>query len=624
MARRSRGCGSTCTSPTPTAPSTVVRSDDIWKVSVDGPTRYDSYYLGETYDARREIAGWDRPGFDDSALGGGAGGGGARGHAARAGARADPRRRHAAAGHAQRAVAGRLRLRHRPEPHRLGRDPRERAGGHGDRDLLLREARRRRPGQHRRQRPRLRPAADRLLRREGRGRRALGAALQLQGLPVRAAQRPARRAAAGGRQRDASSASSRCARRSRATVDASSPRARRSTASTATRPGRCRATCTASSPTRRSTRRTPGPATPQLTAGTASLLFDTERLYRKMFQDMRDAQTGGGRGVAAGAEQPELRLRRQARVQARGLLRRDAGLGRVLVRDPVGELQALRRPARARGDATRRCGSTSTSGSRAGPDKDGDAYAHTLTSGPRRLGPARGRADGQRARVDRLLRAPRADRGRRRARARARRTTPRATTRLFAAIRADFNARFLGADGVYREKDADPFVADRADPAARVRARAGRAARGGRGAAGRRHREGPRRPRVRGRDRRALRAARAHRDRPPRRRPYAVATQTTEPSWGYWTDVAGFTALGEHWPADHALAQPPLLRRDRRSGSTRTSPASGRLAPGYGDDRVQARDPGERARPRVGVLRQRARNDRRELAAHRRPGWSWT
>ena len=30
---------------------------------------------------------------------------------------------------------------------------------------------------------------------------------------------------------------------------------------------------------------------------------------------------------------------------------------------------------------------------------------------------------------------------------------------------------------------------------------------------------------------------------------YAVATQTDEPSWGYWTDVAGFTALGEHWPA---------------------------------------------------------------------------
>jgi alpha-L-rhamnosidase len=26
-----------------------------------------------------------------------------------------------------------------------------------------------------------------------------------------------------------------------------------------------------------------------------------------------------------------------------------------------------------------------------------------------------------------------------------------------------------------------------------------------------------------------------------------VATQTDEPSWGYWTDSLGFTALGEHW-----------------------------------------------------------------------------
>ena len=44
----------------------VVVSDDTWRVTVAGPTRYDSYYLGETYDARREIPGWDRPGFDDS------------------------------------------------------------------------------------------------------------------------------------------------------------------------------------------------------------------------------------------------------------------------------------------------------------------------------------------------------------------------------------------------------------------------------------------------------------------------------------------------------------------------------------------------------------------------------
>ena len=44
----------------------VVRSDESWKVSVDGPRRYDSTYLGETYDARREIMGWTQAGFDDT------------------------------------------------------------------------------------------------------------------------------------------------------------------------------------------------------------------------------------------------------------------------------------------------------------------------------------------------------------------------------------------------------------------------------------------------------------------------------------------------------------------------------------------------------------------------------
>jgi alpha-L-rhamnosidase len=47
----------------------VIASDERWRVSVDGPTRYDSYYLGETYDARRERRGWDTPGFDASAWG---------------------------------------------------------------------------------------------------------------------------------------------------------------------------------------------------------------------------------------------------------------------------------------------------------------------------------------------------------------------------------------------------------------------------------------------------------------------------------------------------------------------------------------------------------------------------
>jgi alpha-L-rhamnosidase len=55
----------------------------------------------------------------------------------------------------------------------------------------------------------------------------------------------------------------------------------------------------------------------QLTSGTASILFDTERLYRKLFQDMRRRAERTRRAVAARAVEPELRLRRQAVLQAR-------------------------------------------------------------------------------------------------------------------------------------------------------------------------------------------------------------------------------------------------------------------------------------------------------------------
>ncbi len=44
----------------------AVVSDSTWKVA-DGPVRSNSIYLGEIYDARREIPGWDRPGLGDSA-----------------------------------------------------------------------------------------------------------------------------------------------------------------------------------------------------------------------------------------------------------------------------------------------------------------------------------------------------------------------------------------------------------------------------------------------------------------------------------------------------------------------------------------------------------------------------
>jgi alpha-L-rhamnosidase len=45
--------------------ATVV-SDDSWKLTAAGPIRADNEYDGEEYDARLEMPGWDRAGFDDS------------------------------------------------------------------------------------------------------------------------------------------------------------------------------------------------------------------------------------------------------------------------------------------------------------------------------------------------------------------------------------------------------------------------------------------------------------------------------------------------------------------------------------------------------------------------------
>jgi len=42
-----------------------IGSDGTWKTST-GPILFDSIYGGEDYDARREIPGWNKPGFDDS------------------------------------------------------------------------------------------------------------------------------------------------------------------------------------------------------------------------------------------------------------------------------------------------------------------------------------------------------------------------------------------------------------------------------------------------------------------------------------------------------------------------------------------------------------------------------
>ncbi len=99
----------------------------------------------------------------------------------------------------------------------------------------------------------------------------------------------------------------------------------------------------------------------------------------------------------------------------------------------------------------------------------------------------------------------------------------------------------------------------------------------------------------------------------------AVATQTSEPSWGYWTEKAGFTALGEHWPATtrsrnhHFFGAIVEWLYEDLAG---IRPAS----PGYGTIEFKPADPGGRARPRVGVLRQRARERSPRAGSARRPG----
>ncbi len=48
------------------AAKTTVISDESWRLTTDGPIRANNEYDGEEYDARMEMAGWDRAGFDDT------------------------------------------------------------------------------------------------------------------------------------------------------------------------------------------------------------------------------------------------------------------------------------------------------------------------------------------------------------------------------------------------------------------------------------------------------------------------------------------------------------------------------------------------------------------------------
>lgn len=45
----------------------TIASDTNWKLTADGPIRSNNEYDGEEYDARKELAGWTKPGYDDKA-----------------------------------------------------------------------------------------------------------------------------------------------------------------------------------------------------------------------------------------------------------------------------------------------------------------------------------------------------------------------------------------------------------------------------------------------------------------------------------------------------------------------------------------------------------------------------
>jgi len=522
---------------------TVVSSDDTWKVSASGPTRYDSYYLGETYDARREIAGWDRPGFDDS-----------RWSAARI--------VEAPAGALRAQVQEPIRIvgtrppgtRTEPSPgvfvydigqnltgwaeihvsapagtavevfysEKTGVDGKASTAGN---DLVYGQLQTddyvAKGAGEERWTPRFSYKGFQYVQLSGPG----GAPLPKDAsVSVQRIQQVRTGLAATGSFESSSETLNHIHRNTAWAVQSNMHGIITDT------------------PVYEKNAWTGDAA---LTAGTASLLFDTERLYKKMFQDMRDAQSPEG----------ELSL----------LAPSNKNYGYV------------GKPAFKPENC---CGATpawdafwfvipwesySRHGDRAALEatypamrkyldewiprwtgKDGDGYGQTLTSGLGDWVPPTGvptiNAIVSTAYYARLTRIA-ADA----ARALGHEEDAERYERLFAAIRSDFNARFLGPDA-YREKDSDPYV----ETAQILPLAFGLVPDEKRSALADRLADDI----VKGHDTHAyvgvigarwvlpVLTATGHQD-----VAVALATQTTEPSWGYWTDTAGFTALGEHWPA---------------------------------------------------------------------------
>lgn len=284
-----------------------------------------------------------------------------------------------------------------------------------------------------------------------------------------------------------------------------------------------------------------------LTAGTASLLFDTERLQWKMFQDMLDAQTAAGElSLLAPSNKNYGYLGKPyfKPVDCCGATPAWDAFWFVIPWENwmrYGDRRALEKTYPAMKKYLDEWIPRWT-------NKDGDQFAYTLTSGLGDWLPPEG-VPTINALTSSAYYAYLTQIAAEAARALGRRQDAARYDELFIKIQTDFNARFLGSDGVYREKQGDPFMqtaqilplAFGLVPTSQRETVAGRLAtdimknRSGHAFVGV----------IGARWVLPVLTASGHHD-----VAYTVATQTTEPSWGYWTDSLKFTSLGESWPAD--------------------------------------------------------------------------
>ena len=283
-----------------------------------------------------------------------------------------------------------------------------------------------------------------------------------------------------------------------------------------------------------------------LTAGTASILFDTERLYSKLSIDMRDAQTERGEvPLLAPSNENYGYVGKPAfkPVDCCGATPIWDAFWFVIPRESYlrfGDRASLERAYPAMQKYLDEWIPQWTG-------KDGDTYAHTLTAGLGDWVPPEGvptvNALSSTAYYAHLAAIAAAT-----ARALGRAQDADRYEGLAARIRADFNARFLGSDGVYREKPEEGFVQTSqilplAFDLVPEPQREGVASRLAQDVAG--PRDGnPWVGVIGARHILPVLSKTGHFD-----AACATATQTDEPSWGYWTEVAKFTSLGEHWSA---------------------------------------------------------------------------